>query len=442
MNKLTSIIARCIAVCVMSSYVNSIQAQDSVFDISQDPLLNSAYVGFKVVDLDSREVLYAENSHKHFVPASNTKLWTMYTTLQLCGDSIPGWSIASDAHTLYIEPNGDPTFLQREFKEQKLFDLLKSTDKTICFVLPSAKGFGRLGSGWSWGTWQSTGSPERSVMPIYGNLIRFYRNKGNIITARPSYFNSSIQQPSTDIMSDYVTVLREEHSNTFRVIKNTKGHRAIRPFTLIDNDSLVYLLLKDTLQHVKPDVKMKLVRERPDGVQFQLFHTVPTDQLAGIMMKRSDNFYAEQMLLMSGKVKFGTFDETKIHTYVKEDLLKDVWVRGKWVDGSGLSRSNLISPDEFINLLQLIYNSKDFERVKKILPSGNEGTLEGFYKGYESNIDAKTGGLTDHISLTGYLKTKSGKNLAFSFLVNNIRDGRPVFRKKMEEVITRIIDNY
>src|SRR5690606_31536944 len=115
---------------------------------------------------------------------------------------------------------------------------------------------------------------------------------------------------------------------------------------------------------------------------------------------------------------------------------------GKWVDGSGLSRSNLISPDEFINLLQLIYNSKDFERVKKILPSGNEGTLEGFYKGYESNIDAKTGGLTDHISLTGYLKTKSVKNLAFSFLVNNIRDGRPVFRKKMEEVITRIIDHY
>ncbi|NGF57377.1 hypothetical protein G5B00_12735 [Parapedobacter sp. SGR-10] len=441
MNKLTAIIAYCIGACALSSYSAEVQAQN-VFDISQDELLNTAHVGFKVVDLDTRQVLYAFNSDKHFVPASNTKLWTMYTTLQLCGDSIPGWSIASDAQTLYIEPNGDPTFLQREFKEQKLFDLLKSTDKTICFVLPSAKGFGRLGSGWSWGTWQSTGSPERSVMPIYGNLVRFYRNKGNKVTARPSYFNSSIQQPSVDIMSDYVTVLRAEHSNEFNVVKNTKGHRAVRPFTHLDNDSLVYLLLKDTLQNVKPDVRMQLVRKRPEGVKFRPFHTVPTDQLAGIMMKRSDNFYAEQMLLMSGKVKFGTFDEAKIRKYVQEDLLKDVWVKGKWVDGSGLSRGNLISPDEFVNLLQKIYNSKDFERVKKILPAGNEGTLEGYYKGYENNISAKTGGLTNHVSISGYLKTKSGKNLGFSFLVSNIVVNRAVYRKEMEKVVTRIIDNY
>ncbi len=441
MNRLRSLVCFFLTVSILGSCAVRKYSTFSL-DVEQDTILRTAHVGIKVVDLDNDKILFQHNSHHHFMPASNTKLLTMFTGLQLLGDSIPGWSVASDAQTIYVEPNGDPTFLNQEFPEQKLFDLLKNTNKSICVVLPENPKFGRFGLGWSWGSWQQTYSPERSVMPIYGNMVHFYKGSDNTIHAIPSYFDSRVEQPSGQLLDGYTSILRSEYTNTFIVRKNASRNSWIRPFTAVDNDSLSYILLKDTLKSSKPDVNIRLARQRPAGLEFRDFHTLPTDTLIRIMMKRSDNFFAEQILLMSSKIKFGRFDEAAIKKYIQEGPLKDVWVKGKWVDGSGLSRSNLISPDEFINLLKLMYRHGDLERVRNILPYGNDGTLKGYYLGLEHNISAKTGTLTDHLALSGYLITKSDKKLAFSFLINNHRSNPNAFRKEIARYLTHLIEKY
>lgn len=426
---------------VVTSCMVKRQARISFEDIDHDSLFNTAHIGVKVIDLDSDKILYSLNSNKYYMPASNTKLLTMFAGLQIFGDSIPGWSIASDLERLYIIPNGDPTFLLPEFGEQKLFDILKSTNKTIQLILPKEDRISRFGSGWSWGTWQQTYSPERSTMPIYGNMVRFYSGIENQIKAVPSYFDNCIDQSKNEFANNKTTVLRSENANQFEVHKNSVN-RWVRPFTFQNNDSLSFVLLKDTLLNIRPGIKLELSRTVPRNIKFTYLHSVPTDTLMGIMMKRSDNFFAEQILLMASKVKYGSFQETDIKNYVKNDLLNSVWRNGSWADGSGLSRNNLISPDEFVGLLRLIYESKDFERVVAILPKGGEGTLKGLYSGVENNIAAKTGTLNNHLGLSGFLKTESGKNVAFSFLVNNHRGNAHDYRRSIESFLIKIIENY
>lgn len=429
----------CIVFVLDSCSVKKRAAQ--LYPIEQDSLLNSTNYGVKIVDLDKGIPLYSFNSHRFFMPASNTKLLTMYAGLQTFGDSIPGWNIAENDSLIYLEPNGDPTFLNEEFAEQRVFEILKNTHKPIHIVIPDNNAFGRFGSGWSWGTWQETYSPERSVMPIYNNMVRFYRD-GDVFKSIPSFFNSAIEPVSLEALAaEHSVVLRAEATNSYRVRKNNSRNGWIRPFTGINNDTLAYTLLKDTLLHTNPKANISLIRYRPTNIAFSPLCTVPTDTLFSKLMKRSDNFFAEQMMLMVGKVRYGAFADASTLKKLRQDIFQGILGQGKWVDGSGLSRGNLISPDEFINLLTTIYKGDDFERVKRILPAGNEGTLQGLYVGYESNIWAKTGTLADHLGLSGYLKTKKGSNLAFSFMINNYRGSAGDYRKKMEEILTWIIEH-
>ncbi|MBL1411049.1 D-alanyl-D-alanine carboxypeptidase [Sphingobacterium faecale] len=414
---------------------------DQRYTIGHDSLLNTASYGLKIVDLDKGTTLHSLNSDRFFIPASNTKLLTMYAGLRTFGDSIPGWSIAEDNNHIYLEPNGDPTFLNDEFPEQRIFEILKNTHKTLRVVMPGNTAFGRFGSGWSWGTWQETYSPERSVMPVYNNMVRFYK-EGNTFKAIPSFFNNLIEPPTEDALrAAHSIVLRAETSNHYKVQKNSDRNSWIRPFTGLNNDTLAYMLLSDTLRRANAGISMSIVRNKPDHLIFSPVHTVATDTLFAKLMKRSDNFFAEQMMLMAGKIRYGSFADFGTIRKLRGDLFDGILDQGKWVDGSGLSRGNLISPDEFVKLLTVIYKSNDFERVKRILPSGNEGTLRGLYKGYESHIWAKTGTLADHLGLSGYLKTKKGNNLAFSFLINNYRGSANDYRKKIEEILIWIIEH-
>src|SRR5271170_2897513 len=49
------------------------------------PLLSHAYVGMEVVQLSDGQVLYAHNSERLFVPASNMKLFTTALALSKLG---------------------------------------------------------------------------------------------------------------------------------------------------------------------------------------------------------------------------------------------------------------------------------------------------------------------------------------------------------------------
>lgn len=159
-------------------------------------------------------------------------------------------------------------------------------------------------------------------------------------------------------------------------------------------------------------------------------------------MHRSDNFFAEQTLLMASNEFLGFMsDRDMIDTILKTEL-KDLPQKPRWVDGSGLSRYNLFSPQDFVFLLNKIKNEYNWERIKNILPTGGEGTLSSYYKDETGFIYAKTGTLSNNCALSGYLITKKNKVLIFSVLVNNYGTGATPVRKAVEKFIKGIREKY
>jgi D-alanyl-D-alanine carboxypeptidase/D-alanyl-D-alanine-endopeptidase (penicillin-binding protein 4) len=93
-------------------------------------------------------------------------------------------------------------------------------------------------------------------------------------------------------------------------------------------------------------------------------------------------------------------------------------------DGSGLSRFNLITPHETVQLLLTMAHSPYRDAFYSSLAvTGEEGTLRNRPRETSNaapfNVRAKTGTMAHVRNLSGYITTKSGELLAFSLLCNN-----------------------
>jgi D-alanyl-D-alanine carboxypeptidase/D-alanyl-D-alanine-endopeptidase (penicillin-binding protein 4) len=171
-------------------------------------------------------------------------------------------------------------------------------------------------------------------------------------------------------------------------------------------------------------------------------HSQPTDSLLKPMMHRSDNFFAEQSLLMVSNERLGIMNDEKIiDTLLKTDF-KDLPQKPRWVDGSGLSRYNLFSPQDFVTILNKIKNEFGMDRIKNILPTGGEGTISSYYKTESGYLFAKTGTLSGVVAISGFLYTKKNKLLIFSVLVNNHNDSATDVRRAVEKFLQGIRNKY
>ena len=131
-----------------------------------------------------------------------------------------------------------------------------------------------------------------------------------------------------------------------------------------------------------------------------------TDSMLKPMMHRSDNFFAEQTLLMAGREMTGKFNEEEAINRLLDTDLKGMPQRPRWVDGSGLSRYNLFTPKDFIWVLDKMKEEFGMDRIKTIFPAPGSGTLRSFNKEDANRIYAKTGTLTGVIALSGYVLYK------------------------------------
>jgi D-alanyl-D-alanine carboxypeptidase/D-alanyl-D-alanine-endopeptidase (penicillin-binding protein 4) len=130
-----------------------------------------------------------------------------------------------------------------------------------------------------------------------------------------------------------------------------------------------------------------------------------------------------------------------IDTLLNGDL-RQLPQRPYWVDGSGLSRYNLFTPQDFVYLLDKMKNEFGLPRMKGILPTGGAGTLSGYYKQDSGYLFAKTGTLSGVVSLSGYLVTRRNRLLLFSILVNNHRGTAASVRRDIERLIQVIRNKY
>jgi D-alanyl-D-alanine carboxypeptidase/D-alanyl-D-alanine-endopeptidase (penicillin-binding protein 4) len=348
--------------------------------------------------------------------------------------------------------------------------------RRLLFALNTTYKFERWGSGWSWNDYGESYMAERSIFPIYGNLVKVSLKdtlhkfisdsrfppikKFHPFITYPKYFDSLVNHqevffPEDEFKKLYpkAKISRAMESNTFLiepadiVFRNTEIPFVTDIFTVLD-------ILSDTLN--KP---VGLITPTEETGKFfyasedyekahvhinkwNVLHSQPTDSLLKPMMHRSDNFFAEQSLLMVSNELLGVMNDAKIiDTLLKTDF-KNLPQKPKWVDGSGLSRYNLFTPQDFVFILNKMKTDFGMDRIKTILPTGNEGTLEGRFVRDSNYIFAKTGTLSGVVSLSGFLYTKKNKLLIFSFLVNNHNSSAGEIRRAVEKFIQGIRNQY
>ena len=93
-------------------------------------------------------------------------------------------------------------------------------------------------------------------------------------------------------------------------------------------------------------------------------------------------------------------------------------------------------------ILAKIKNEFSWNRITNIFETGGSGTISSYYKNYAGRIYAKTGSLSNHIALSGFITTKKGKQLIFSVLVNAHQAPVANIRKGVEKFLSAVMDNY
>jgi len=434
---LTALFVICFSLFISSCSLQKQIGKTAAVALADSSLLN-AHVGISIYEPATGKYWYNYNGEKYFVPASNTKLPTCYAAMKYLGDSLVAGRLELYKDSiLVIHPSGDPTFLHPDFKQQNLYQLLKNFDHFRVDIDFSGFDEDPLGSGWSWNDYQEDYMAERSPFPIYGNLVRF-NFKGRSPASVPrvdilSEDNMVIKDSSKD--GNNFQIRRNLSSNTFLVIP-AAGPYVSENVPFRADDIFVKEALNDTLKLSYGTA----VRYSGRGNQLRgkVIHSQPTDSILKIMMHRSDNFFAEQSLLMVSNEKLGVMNDSKIiDTLLKTDL-KGLPQPPRWADGSGLSRYNLFSPNDFVYILNKMKDDFGMDRLKVILPTGGRGTLSNYFLGNKDRIFAKTGTLSGVVALSGFFYTRSNKLLIFSVLVNNHHGSATAIRRTVEKFLQNV----
>jgi D-alanyl-D-alanine carboxypeptidase/D-alanyl-D-alanine-endopeptidase (penicillin-binding protein 4) len=390
------------------------------------------HTGFILYDPAERKTIYEYNSSKYFTPASNTKIFTLYASLKILPDSIPALRYEVFNDTLVLWGTGDPSFMYHNvFDNGKTFNFLKQWEKPLCF---SSSNFHttNFGPGWAWDDYNDYYSAERSPLPIYGNVFSAESN-GLDITIHPSYFKKYLSFGQVEMQPK---IIRNVDNNGFKFFPSHSSMlEADIPFRV--DPLLTSELIGDTLNRYVGKM------DKPLSQTANTLYSIPSDSLYRVMMQDSDNFIAEQLLLVCAGVLSDTLQPEIAIRHTEDNFLKDLPDKPIWVDGSGLSRYNLFTPRSIVRLWEKIYELVPRDRLFALLATGGKsGTIRNWYKADRPYIFGKTGSLSNNHSLSGYLVTKTGKTLIFSFMNSNFTAPGSEVRRNMQNILNFIYETY
>lgn len=399
-------------------------------------VFSQSFTGFHLQDAETGEVILSRNSDHYFTPASNTKILTLATCLAVLGDSIPTLRYWDKNGGLYIMGTGDPTFLHERFEAwQPARHYLKNhpTEGPILYTSERVF-FKKYGDGWAWDDAQYDYQAERNGFPLYGNCFWVELNPEKFqYEAQPAYFNRLY---NTGLFENG----RAENSNEWAISYYKPGEKRYIPFRT--SPQLVTDLLQDTLHRpvalgAPIDITERL-REEPD---WKTLYACPVDTVYKWMMYESDNLFAEQLLIMAAERKIGIMKPDSMIKVAIRDIFPKSEQPPRWVDGSGLSRYNLVTPRYLSQVLQQLYRQHDKTRLFNLFPAGGaRGTIQNWYGATDQKpfVFAKTGSMSGVHCLSGYIVTDSGKTLIFSFMHNNFVGSNRPWKSEMQRLLNEI----
>lgn len=401
-------------------------------------IVNDHFTGFALYDMDAGKMIFELNSDKYFTPASNTKLFTFYTCLKMLGDSIPALKYTLRDDSLIFWGTGDPAFLHTELKGIKGFSLLRNSDRKLYFSSGQYQN-DFYGSGWAWDDYNDYYQAEITELPLEDNVAVLSADKYGGLAISPSFLEPYLRCDS-NFKPAVFKVQREFLTNSFVYPAMNIPADYHKEIPWKTSTTLTLALLRDTLKKQINEVHIPL----PDNAK--TVYDTNADTVYRHMLQPSDNFIAEQLLLVCSSEKFSILNADSVIAYSKAHYLSDLPDAPQWVDGSGLSRFNLFTPRSIVALLCKISDEmKNDSLLHSLMPIGGvAGTIRNVYKtdNGQAFVWAKTGSLSNNHNQSGYLITRRGKRLAFSFMNNNFTRPTRQIRDEMVRIVTYIHDNF
>jgi D-alanyl-D-alanine carboxypeptidase/D-alanyl-D-alanine-endopeptidase (penicillin-binding protein 4) len=410
--------------------------------------------------LDTGERLYELNAGKLMMPASNMKILTLAaaadalgweyrfaTTLATRG-TIANGILQGD---LIVRGTGDPSLNSREGRaEIVLDDWTRALQGAGIFsidgrVVGDDQAFDDegIGAGWAWDYLQYGYAAPVGALEFNENLATLTVSPGTragataIVTLSAGSGLELVNRATTGAAGSPDTidyrrrldraVLEVSGSIPWGGPKSTRRVAVVNP-TMFFAQSLKDCLAARGIVVTGDAVDFDdIAAEMPGGALRVLAQTFspPLKEIAAVLMKVSQNMYAESLLKALGASRHGLGTAEGGRGAVRSTLQAwgippDAHVI---VDGSGLSRYNYVTASTLVAVLERMYNDpRHREAFVGALPiAGRDGTIETRLRKTraEGNAVAKTGSISNARSLSGFVRTRGGEMLVFSILAND-----------------------
>ena len=392
----------------------------SIISDSVTLFINCA-VSVSVKDAETGKVIYKLNDKQPTMPASTLKLITLGASLDTLGDDYEFSTklYKTTNNDLYLKLGADPfltsaglnSLMEKAVKDKKI------TSPKIIYIDDYIFDKTEWGEGWQWDDDLNPLMPKFSSYNIDKNLLSIIISPTNPGSPAQIYTNKFYPITFMNLVTTGTENDIELNRNNSIApnILNISGtiNKQITEEIPINNPKRYFILrLEDAIKSVKMSDKAILMN--------------------------SNNFVAETVFKLAG-AKFVNNTGSLSHSQEMLDAyFKKIGVNAldiKIVDGSGVSKNNIITTDFMTDYL--VKQSKN-EAFKNALPTSGEGTLRNRMLYFKDNLRAKTGTLSDVSGIAGYITSRSGKTYAFDIMINDPKT-KSNDKKSLEEYIIRDI---
>jgi len=472
------------AVCATSADLNAAAAKllgDSA------AVLQHGRVGYSFVDVQSGSVLAARDADANFVPASNMKLYTtslallrlgadhrFRTELRTTGQFQAGQSAIPD---LFLVGGGDPNLSGRplpyqvdahdgdafaglrELAGQLFAQGVREVTGDVTGIAPRY-GPELFPPGWTIDDASyDYGAPVSGLTLNDNSVAAILRPTANgelaDLELKPApgaliVLNQVVTDASNPTHIEFRRPLGSNELILYGTLSNTTSEWR-EEFSVTDPARFAAQALIDVLRErgisVRGEARSDYRQAVPEGPVLASRDSLPLGQLIQIINKVSQNLHAEMLLREVAFARTGV-GSLENGTKEREAFLAEAGVTRKGTgfsssDGSGLSRSDLTTPNSTVTLLRYMWARPERDVWLESLPVGAwDGSLEHRFRGLAGSqrVHAKTGSLSHVNALSGYLQTKTHRTLAFSMMVNGTLAPESAVRDFIDRLCALFLD--
>lgn len=449
------------------AYTQSLSEElDALLNVSW---LRYGYCGVVVRDLQTGETLYRRDAERMLIPASNMKLIVSAAALHLLGADYrfrtrvwirgmlaPNGVLRGD---LILQGLGDATLEMRDLQALAQRVRQAGVQRVAGYLLfdDSWLDATRYGFGWNSGDEPFGYQAQMSALCAERNAVRVYARPAETV-GEPARVRLEPDTDYVQIVNRSTTVERGTRKASIDATRTRARNQIIVYGDIAQGSEEVFIgrfsienpphyaahLFRQALQAegisiqngIAPNLTplrstdnpvrataLRWDRNSQATVLLAEHLSPPMREVAALINKPSDNLITEITLKVIGKETRG-IGSTQAGIEAMRAFLQQAGLEMDAVhivDGSGLSRINGVSPENFIRLLEYMHRSPHAEAFRDSLPVfGVDGTLRNRLREtpVQGNGFAKTGSLNRVSSLSGYLRTQSGRHLAFSIIMN------------------------